>query len=253
METQTVFPTKPLLRPDQVQTAQDEIKSLEAKLSNPLIQDKGQVRKQLQQAQKLTAEQTPQPPVTVEEEGRMVKRANQLFAEILPTMCSQEEMRKAPPGAVNKYLRGEGSPEVKAKIQEWKHLRLRLTSGTGDRDAANLEVHRPTTSSLNMDSAQIPGKNFFMPDTTGPAVTFSDAQIAYLKSIGFEPGLMSNDQRTVLKDTISGIGLAQPSAASILGKQGAEKRDKRKARVMSNEQKAAMARGRAAAKARKAA
>ena len=39
METQTVFDTKPLLRPEQVQRAKDEIKSLEAKLTNKHIED----------------------------------------------------------------------------------------------------------------------------------------------------------------------------------------------------------------------
>lgn len=202
MESQTEFSTKPLLRPDQLQTAKDEIKSLEAKLSNPLIEDKAMVMRQLRNAKRVTAEQTPHPPQSAEEEGRMVKRSKELLEKILRGMPSHEEMRKAPPGAVDKHLKWEGSN--KPLIQEWKNLQLRLKPG--EREAANLERHRPTGSTLNMDNAFIPGKQFFVPAVNGPVVTFTDEQIAYLKANRIEVGLMSNDQREIVKEHI-GIGM----------------------------------------------
>ena len=255
MQAQPVFDTKPLLRPDQLDRAREEIKTLEAKLSSPLIEDKGMVRKQLQNAQRLTNEQTPLAPTSGDEEGRMVARSKQLLSQILDGMPSQEEMRKAPPGAVTKHMQWES--RNKPKIMEWKNLQLRLTAGSGDRDAANLEKFRPTSSSLNMDNAQIQGRNFFMPETAGPAVMFSDEQLALLRqmspALADSLALMGNSDRQKVKETISGIGLAEPSKASVDGKRGAEKRDKRKARVLSQEQKDAMRRGREAAKAKKAA
>lgn len=220
------FPTTSLLTPDQVSAATEEIKSLDAKLSNPLIQDKGQVRKQLQQAKKLFDQQAPRAPETSEEEGRMVRRSRELLNEILQGMPSQEEMRKAPAGAVDKHMRWER--RNKPKIMEWKHIQRRLTAGSNERDAANLERFRPTSSTLNMDSAQIPGKQFFMPATSGPVVTFSNEQLEYLKSIGFEPALLSNDQRAMVKEAMNGIGLAEPSKASQDGKRGVEKREAKK-------------------------
>lgn len=251
MEAQTAFTTKPLLRPDQVESAREEIKSLETKLTNPLIQDKGQVRKQLQQAQKLMLEQVPQAPATVEEEGRMVARSKELLGKILEGMPSHEEMRKAPPGAVEKHRAWER--RNKTAIIEWKNLQLRLNAGTSDRDVANLEKFRPTASSLNMDSAFIPGKNFHMPETNGPVVTFSDEQLALLRQLSPQladsVALMRNEDRQKVKDTIAGIGLAEPSAASIAGKRGVEKKAKR---TLSPEHKAALAAGRAR-KAKKAA
>lgn len=211
METSTVpFPTTPLLRPDQLARAKDEIKSLEHKLSNPLVEDKGEVRKQLRNAVRITDEQTPLPPQNGEEEGRMVSRSKQLLSEILEGMPSQEEMRKAPPGAVEKHRAWEG--RNKSKIMEWKHIQLRLNAGSSNMDTANLELHRPKASTLNMDSAFIAGKQFHMPETSGPAVTFNDAQLALLRqlspSLADSLALMSNDQRSQVKDTISGIGLA---------------------------------------------
>jgi len=236
MDTQ-VFDTKPLLRPDQAQAAREEIASLEAKMTSPHIQDKGEVYRQLQRSKKLYEQQIPKPPANADEEGRMVARSRQLLNEILTGMPSQEEMRKAPPGAVDKHRSWEG--RNKARILEWKNLQLRLRPG--ERDAANLEKHRPTASTLNMDNAQIQGKQFFMPATNGPAVVFSQEQIEYLKSLGFEPSLMSNDQRSAVKDHIeNGIGLAN-------AKQGKPKR------TMSPEQKAAMKAGRQRKAAEKAA
>jgi hypothetical protein len=251
MENTATFPTSPLLRPDQVEIARDEIKALEGKLQNPLIQDKGQVQKQLVNARRLTDAQTPQPPADALEEGRMVSRSKELLEKILDGMPSQEEMRKAPPGAVEKHRAWE--KRNKPRILEWKNLQLRLTAGSGDRDAANLEKFRPTASTLNMDNAFIPGKQFYMAHTKGPAVTFSDEQLAFLKEQGFEPALMSNDQRQVVKEHLSGgIGLAEDAAerASANGKRGVQKREARK-RTLSPEQKAAMKAGREAAAKRK--
>ena len=241
-----VFPTNPLYRPDQLESAKQEIRSLESKLSNPLIQDKGEVQKQLRRARHTLETQTPIRPATVEEEGRMVARSKELLSNILEGMPSQEEMRKCPPGAIDKHRRWEA--RNKKKILEWKNLQLRLTAGSGENEIANLERHRPTASTLNMDSAQIQGKNFFMPEMTGPAVTFNDDQIAVLRKISpalaDQLALMPNVDRQQVKDAISGIGLA--SKASIDGKRGMAKK-----RKLSAEHKAKMLAGAAKARAEK--
>lgn len=224
---QPMFDTKPLLRPAQLADAKNELKSLEARLNSPHIEDKGEVARQLRRVSKTVAEQTPVPPASAEEEGKMTSRSEQLLSEILQGMPSQEEMRKAPPGAVDKHMRWERAN--KQKILEWKNLQLRLTHGE-DAEAANLEKHRPVGSTLNMDNAFIPGKQFFMPATIGPAVVFSDAQIAYLRSLNPALadmiGTMSNEQRAQVKQVVEGIGLSapEPSPASIAGKRGAAKK-----------------------------
>lgn len=217
-----MFDTKPLLRPAQLAEARNELKSLEAKLQSPHIEDKGEVAKQLRRVSKTVAEQTPVAPASAEEEGRMTGRSGQLLSEILQGMPSQEEMRKAPPGAVDKHMRWERSN--KQKILEWKNLQLRLTNGE-DAEAANLERHRPVDSTLSMDNAFISGKQFFMPTTTSPSVVFNEAQIAFLRN--FNPaiadmlGTMNNEQRSEVKQAIEGIGL---SPASVAGLRGAAKK-----------------------------
>ena len=240
MEAQTVFPTKSLLRPDQVSSKKDEIDSLEKKLSNKHIEDKGEVAKQLRRARQDFESQNPTAP-TGDEEGRMVNRARTLLEEIKLGMCSQAEMRQNPSGAVDKHLSWER--RNKAKIMEWKHIMLRLTAGSTDRDAANLEKHRPTHSSLNLDSAQIQGKQIFLPQNPdGLGVTFSSEQLALLRQLdeglADRLGSLSNTQRARVKGIVDGIGLEPAKKAK---------------RGMSPEQKEKMRLGREAAAARKAA
>lgn len=208
---QAVFGTAPLLRPDQVEAGREEIKSLEAKLSNPLVQDKGEVRKQLARSKDVFEKQLPHPPKDGDEAGRMEARSSELLSKILEGMPSHEEMRKAPPGAVEKHRTWQSAN--KARIAEWKHIQRRLNAGAEDCDS-NLEKYRPRASTLNMDSAFIPGKNFFMPSTSGPAVVLTEAQIAQLRQISpvlaDSLGLMDNAARQQVKDAISGIGLSEP-------------------------------------------
>jgi hypothetical protein len=251
-----MFDTKPILRPSQVSEAKAEIASAQAALNNPSpTEDKAEVAKRLRRLTKTFNEQVPRAPTSSEEEGRMVSRSRALLSEILQGMPSQEEMRKAPPGAVDKHAKWERAN--KKRIQEWKNLQIRLTHGE-EPEAANLERHRPTGSTLNMDNAYIQGKQIYIPDGVGSTVTFNDAQIAVLRMVSPQLAdalsLMSNQQRAQVKEALTGsdgggIGLAAerntPNATGVV---------KVKAkRVMSEAQKAALAAGREKAKAARAA
>ena len=214
MESNTAtFDTKPLLRPHQVEEAEAQVKSSEAKLSNPAILDKGEARKQLLRARSSLETQRPKPPTDAAEEGRMVARSKQLLGDILAGMPSQEEMRKAPPGAVDKHSGWE--KRNKLKILEWKNLQLRLRPG--EREAANLERHRPVSSTLAMDNAFIQGKQIHIPDNVGATVTFSDAELDQMD--GLKAGLrdtvgaMTNEQRGVVKDMLSLMPAPKKSSA----------------------------------------
>ena len=214
METATEFSTKPLLRPAQLEEMQNQVKIAEAKLSNPAILDKGEARRQLIRTRKTLDEQTPRPPADTAEEGRMHKRSKVLLNEILDGMPSQEEMRKAPPGAVDKHMGWE--KRNKPKILEWKNLQLRLRPG--EREAANLERHRPVGSTLSMDNAVVPGKYIYIPDGVGATVTFSDAELEQLRALkpglAESLGLMSNEQRAVVKELVEALGATRAKKAA---------------------------------------
>ena len=149
-----------LLRPHQREEMLSEQKVLQNKLHNPYIQDKGAVNTQLRRINKQLETQTPK-PFAIHEVDSMVKRERELRETILCGMPSQEEMRKAPPGAIGKHT--EWEKRNKAKLNEWKNIRLRLDPESHDPDIANFERYRPTQSSLNMENAQIPGKQYYLP------------------------------------------------------------------------------------------
>ena len=149
-----------LLRPEQRQAMNEERDTLQAKLANPHIQDKGAVVKQLRTIEHQIDTQTPKPFIGIELD-KARKRADALKAKILEGMPSQEEMRKNPPGAVGKHRAWEA--KNKAAIIEWKNLQLRINHNSQDPDVANFEKFRPTGSTLNMHGAQIPGQQYFFP------------------------------------------------------------------------------------------
>jgi len=148
-----------LLRPTQIAEAEIEKGSLERKLREPGV-DKGAVNGQLRRLNTQLEKQSPK-AVTGKAEESLVKETKGLLEQILVGMPSQEEMRKNPPGAVDKHMQWE--KRNKEKIIRWKNNQLRLNVGESSVDIANLEKHRPRKSSLNMDNAQIPGKDIFLP------------------------------------------------------------------------------------------
>lgn len=151
-----------LLRPNQIAELERERDSLKSKLDlPPMFQvDKPAVMGQLKRVETQLSRQSPS-PIPAKERDATVKRQEVLLSKILEGMPSHEEMRKNPPGAVTKHRRWEA--RNKSNVVEWKNNQLRLHTGTDDCDVANLEMYRPTKSTLNMDNAQIAGKDYYLP------------------------------------------------------------------------------------------
>jgi len=196
--------TSPLLRPKQLADAQEERDSLDKKLKSPHIQDKGEIAKQIRRLDASLSKQTPRPFEGVEKDAA-IKLEAKLREDILQGMPSQEEMRKAPPGAVDKHMTWER--KNKEAMLQWKNLQLRLNVGNGDTSVANFERYRPKDSSLNMDNAAIQGKQYFMPPFgASRGVAFTEAELAELKavspSIAEKLGLFTNDQRAEIKSAL---------------------------------------------------
>lgn len=149
-----------LLRPNQVEEMQADKAALEADLRKDAIQNKGVVRARLRNIDNTLAKYTP-PDVTPEKRDKIDKRRQQLEEEIVVGMPSSAEMRRNPPGAVSRHMAWE--KKNKRKILEWKNLKLILEKGDPNPDLADIEQLRPTTSYLNMQGAQIPGKVMSFP------------------------------------------------------------------------------------------
>jgi hypothetical protein len=80
-------------------------------------------------------------------------------------MLTQEEMRRNPAGAVDAFLKGEGSRAGKDAILTWRRAQRAVDPSNEDEDYTNIERFRPVTRAAGpstfMAEAQIPG-NFAM-------------------------------------------------------------------------------------------
>lgn len=205
METALAPSNISLLRPDQIDDMEGEKETLERKLHNPRIEDKGAVQDQLRRLSKQLESQRPTPYAATEIDSA-VRREAELRDQISRGMLSHEEMRKCPPGAVDRHRRWE--KENKPRILEWQNIQRRLNSGNEDREVACIENFRPVASRMNMDGALIPGKQYHLPPPgAGLPVAFSDEQLALLRSLSPEIadklGTLSNDERREVKEAIT--------------------------------------------------
>jgi hypothetical protein len=151
---------KPFLRPRQVVELESDKAVLERQLTDPQIEDKGRVRTSIRKVEHQLQSESP-PDLNPEQRAKAAKREKELREEMRHGMPSQEEMRRAPPGALGKHQAWE--KRNKRKLSLWKNLVLSIHKGSQDPDLANFERFRPVSSTLSMAGAQIEGKQFYFP------------------------------------------------------------------------------------------
>lgn len=208
--------TKNVLHPRQIteiteQKAQlQEILSAPPHIRNQLQQGGAAVRKQVQDAEALLR-QAPKPFSSEEIDGA-VKAEKELRNSWLEGMPTQAEMRRNPPGAVDKNIAWNRAK--KNDVLKWKNLRRRLqaseVSGIPENDVSNIEMYRPSSGDMNMDNAQITGKDVHIPSfESGMPVVFSEEDKEVIE--GIDPGIASqlavlnNKQRAQVKDFVDSI------------------------------------------------
>jgi hypothetical protein len=150
----------------EVEECKAEISSLEGMLNDrrPHIQAQIEDRGAMSNAARSLANRLDAyaPPETnPAQRDAVAKRERELLEKIMEGMPSKAEMRKCPPGAIGKHR--EWEKRNKSRIIEWKNLRRILNLGNEDPDISNVEMFRPTASTLNMENAVIPGKDYFLP------------------------------------------------------------------------------------------
>lgn len=237
--TQTIEPgrkerTAPYLKPSQVEARQEERKHFADMLNAPphlrrAIQDPAQMMRTLKGIETSLNNDSPKEYATGDKDT-IVKREKELLAKITADMPTQAEMRRNPPGALDKHIMWEQRHE--GDIAEWKNIRRRmLASGMlpdslSERSASNYEMYRPAGGSgeLNMDNAQIPQTRTFY-GLGGRSTPFTDDELSVLKILA--PGiydkvaLMSADQRDEVKAAIAD---AVPTPIDELDFKGARER-----------------------------
>ncbi len=209
MQAQAAQVTPPLLRKDQVQDMEDEKLAAETKLrSASFLGDKYAVKEQLDNLVRQLESQRPR-PYKSDEIDAAVKREAELRAAIREGMLSQEEMRKCPPGAVDRHRAWE--KKNVGRIEEWQNIQRRLTCESDDLESASIENFRPVQSTMNMHGAMIPGKDYYLPPYGAErAVVFSAEQIALLRALNPKLadmlGTLSNGDRATVKQTLDAAG-----------------------------------------------
>jgi len=167
-------PKPDLLRPRQIASANEEIRRIDDMLAQPqhVLQnvDVPAAIKQRNALNAQLAELTPQ-PFAPDERDAALRKAAELEDSIRQGMCTAAEMRRNPPGAVDKHRSWER--RKKPAIREWQRQRLRMhaTGMLGDdvpedaTDVANVERLRPVGGSgeMNLDVAQIVRPSYFLP------------------------------------------------------------------------------------------
>lgn len=204
--------TDNVLHPRQVVELNDNKAKLEGMLGSAAfirnqLQDGGaNVNKQIKGIDKML-DQAPQ-PISADQIDGAVKTERLLRESWLEGMPTQAEMRRNPPGAVDKNTSWQ--KRTKTQVAQWKNLRRRLhASGISkhkladEGDISNIEMYRPAGGSgeMSMDNAQIPqNKTTHLPSPgAGQTVVMSGEQGEMLKSINPElhgkMALLNNDQR----------------------------------------------------------
>lgn len=164
---------EPYLQPAQVKDLVEERAAITEVLSAPphisnAVQDRGAMRKHAQHIERSLHHDAPK-PYAGEEVDKAKERESELLDRIVAGMPTQAEMRRNPPGAVDKHRNWER--RHKADLMEWKNIRRRLLVGghidgpVDATDVSNIERYRPAggAQELSMDNAQIAGRAYFMP------------------------------------------------------------------------------------------
>ena len=204
--------TQNVLHPRQVQEISERKAQLKEILNAPphirgQLQDNGKmIHQQMKEAESLMGQAAK--PFSDDELSEAVKTEETLRESWLEGMPTQAEMRKNPPGAVDKNINWE--KRKKQEVLQWKNLCRRLhASGVdaSDNDVSNIEMYRPSGGSgeMSMDNAQITGKQWNIPSfDSGLPVVFTDNDKEALSEIdpdiASQLALMDNDQRAKVKE-----------------------------------------------------
>lgn len=204
--------TAPYLKQNQLEEMESEKDRLSKTLNAPphlrnAIQDPSTMFATLKRIERTIERDTPREYKGAELDAAL-KRESELKAEWLQGMPTQEEMRRNPPGALDKHMQWEA--RNKQKINEWKNIKRRLwasgavDSSASDRSVANIELHRPRggAQELSMDGAQIARTTTYT-GLGGRSVPFTDIELALLESLApklkEKLALLTADQRDEVK------------------------------------------------------
>ena len=219
----TELSTENLLHPRQASKLKESKEKLAGMLSAPpyirnqLADGGAGVQKQIKDIDRLLDQAAK--PIPPEEIDAAVKTEKLLREEWSGSdMPTKREMRCNPPGATDKNM--AWSKKHKTGVAQWKNLRRRLhASGISEHrladegDVSNIEMYRPDggAAEMNMDNAQITGKDWRLPPPgAGQVAIMNEKDAGILAEINPEllaaMGTLTNEQRAEVLETVRAIG-----------------------------------------------
>lgn len=131
-----------------------------------------------------------------------------MVADGMPTSA---EMRRCPPGTVDKHRAWEA--RNKNNWLRWKYLVQRLHAGSDARDTANFERHRPQGGAAEADLSVslVPSKDFHFGPAFGQDVptVMTDAELGMLKTLdpklAGQVALLDAEGRDRVRDVVRGL------------------------------------------------
>lgn len=160
------------LRPRQMEELERERNSLDTQIRSPIQHgaDRNNMARRKRQIDRMLDEQSP-PDLSATERDAYAKEARQLEKQFTEGMLSGEEMRRNPPGAVDRNLAWH--KRNRFKVARWKNLMRALHRGDDSPNIANIERFRPlrTAHDLSMEGAQIQGAIY---SGTHPSEAYKD-------------------------------------------------------------------------------
>jgi len=165
--------TKPFLNHKQESELREDKKMLEKMLSpnapahvKGAIQDVPEMHRQLRATNQQLKDDSAQ-AYPVEKIDAAIARENELRKKFTAGMPTQSEMRRNPPGAVDKHIQWED--RNKKAILEWKNICRRLQASDvdmgGNRSCANIEKYRTFggVNEGNLEGGQINPTQYYLP------------------------------------------------------------------------------------------
>lgn len=219
--------TTPLLSQEQVRDLEDEIRNIEGIVNGPIhvqqpVQDMKNLRRQYNAVKEQLAKLKPR-PYRRDQLDDAIARHDELMDRIKEGMPTPAEMRRMPPGSLEKHMNWED--RNKTAVLEWKNIRKRLhvggdVPGTGRHayNISNVERLRPKGGSQELDLSvtKIKAKSFYGTDTARAGnPVFTDHDIEALRDSGNpdvadELALLSAEERQLIKDYLVQIRAPKP-------------------------------------------
>ena len=153
--------TTNLLRFNQAENIREQLQTIDTTLnSGAKLEERGLLIRENARLKKQLKDFCPEPLNDAEKDANAIK-IKELEAEFVPSMPTQEEMRRNPAHVVHNNI--QWNKHYKKAVLEWKNRMLQQNHDSEDPDLCNIEGLRPSRPFGLNTTSQIPGHHAMSP------------------------------------------------------------------------------------------